>query len=331
MSYVTLSYHKIEIDSLHSVMERGDSKYSRHLDKLLCHKYLTALRPWSFSASLTPVILGATLSYKMHETVDWLTFIVTCMTALCVHAAGNLVNSYYDYIKGVDTKKSDDKTIVEGKMSANDVATLGGVCYACGCLGLLVLCNISAAPVQHLSLMYFCGLSGSFLYTGGLGLKYVALGDLVIFLTFGPLTVMFSYLAITGEFALATIPYATPLALIIECVLHANNCRDRVNDSEAGIVTLAIILGPVVSYFLFCILLFGPYVAFAYVTINISVYFLLPTSTVMLAFSVERSFRSGELQGLPQHVAKLNLVLGVFYVIAVLITDKSHLPFNTFF
>ena len=290
-------------------------------------RYLTALRPWSFSASLTPVILGAVLGHKDRSQVNFFVFIVVCITALAVHAAGNLVNSYYDFKRGVDTKKSDDKTLVGGLISANDVATLGAVCYCIGCFGLFILCIISPAPVQHLALVYFCGLSGSFMYTGGLGLKYVALGDLVIFLTFGPLTVIFAYLAITGKFALFTVVYALPLALNIECILHANNCRDIVVDKKAGIVTLAIILGPTLSYLLFCILLFGPYVAFAYVSLHFSLWFVAPTLTIYLAFAIERKFRAGDMVQLPQHVAKLNFILGIAFVIAVLVSDRTKLPF----
>lgn len=295
------------------------------------HKYLTALRPWSFTASLTPVLIGAALSYRMQSQVNIIVLAVVSITALAVHAAGNLVNTIYDYKRGVDTKKSDDRTLVDEQLSVNNLVTLGTVCYGVGCTGLFVLCLISPAQVQHLSLMYFCGLSGSFLYTGGLGLKYIALGDIVIFLTFGPLTVMFAYLAITGDFGVPTILYATPLALNIECVLHANNCRDRIADREAGIVTLAILLGPTLSYILFCILLFGPYVAFGYVTMHCSKWFLLPTLTVMLAFSIERKFRSGNLQNMPQEVAKLNFMLGIAFVISIILTPKENLPFNEFF
>lgn len=294
-------------------------------------KYLTALRPWSFTASLTPVFLGAALSYKIHGQVDMIVLTVVSLTALAVHAAGNLVNTIYDFKRGVDNKKSDDRTLVEGQLSVNDLVTLGSVCYLVGCAGLLILCMISPAKVQHLALVYFCGLSGSFLYTGGLGLKYIALGDIVIFLTFGPLTVMFAYLALTGNFGLTTILYATPLALNIECVLHSNNCRDRESDKLAGIVTLAILLGRTMSYLLFCILLFGPYVAFGYVTMHCSRWFFLPTLTIIIAFSIERKFRAGNLLNMPQEVAKLNLVLGMAFVLAILMSTKDNLPFYDLF
>jgi len=309
----------------------GDSPKLKSQNVSLFREYVIALRPWSFSASLTPVLLGATLSYKVTGYVNLLVLFAVCITTLSVHAAGNLVNTYYDFKGGVDNKKSDDKTLVEGVMSPSNVAALGGFCYAVGCAGLLILCFVSPAKVEHLALVYFCGLSGSFMYTGGLGLKYIALGDIVIFLTFGPLSVIFAYLAITGDFALVSLPYSIPLALNIECILHANNCRDRETDQKAGIVTLAIILGPTLSYLAFCILLFSPYIAFAYVAINYSSTFILPTVTIILAFSIERDFRSGNLLEIPFKVAKLNLILGISFVAALFLSHKNNLPFINWF
>lgn len=290
-------------------------------------KYLTALRPWSFTASLTPVLLGTCLAYKATGPISIPVVVVTCITALAVHAAGNLVNTYYDFKRGVDNKKSDDKTLVEGQMNANEVATLGAVCYAIGCIGLAMLCYLSPAKEQLLALVYFGGLSGSFLYTGGLGLKYIALGDIVIFLTFGPLLVLFSFLACTGQLLLSIIPYAIPLAMNIECILHANNCRDRVSDQEAGIVTLAILAGETLSYLLFCILLFGPFIAFVYVTVHFSVWFVLPASAILCTFSIERQYRAGDMAKLPHQVASLNLILGLLFVTAVFLSPTSKLPF----
>lgn len=99
------------------------------------------------------------------------------------------------HFQGVDSKKSDDRTLVDQLLVPSDVATMGAVCYLVGCIGLLLMSLLSLTPLHHLALVYFGGLSASFLYTGGLGLKYIALGDLAIILTFGPVTVLFAFMA----------------------------------------------------------------------------------------------------------------------------------------
>lgn len=291
--------------------------------------YWVALRPWSLSASLIPVALGSTLAYKHIGSFDVLCFIWTCLAALSVHAAGNLVNTYFDYKKGVDSKKSDDRVLVDEILNPNDVATMGGICYMLGCVSFLCLVLSSSARMEHLALVYFGGLSSSFLYTGGLGLKYIALGDIVIFLTFGPITVLFSYMSQGG--LLSWIPpfYAIPLALNTEAILHSNNSRDRETDADAGIVTIAILAGKTGSYALFVLLLFAPYVMFALLMVHCSAWFVLPLVTVLFAFRCEKAFRDGQLVRLPQAMARLNLVLGSTFIVACILTPTSKLPFFT--
>lgn len=135
--------------------------------KSKCAAYVLALRPWSFSASLTPVALGSALAYKSEGTVDLLVFMVCAVAVLVVHGAGNLVNTYYDFSKGIDHKKSDDRTLVDQILEPQDVVMFGAVLYSVGCLCATLLYFLSTLKLEHLALVYFGGLSGSFLYTGG--------------------------------------------------------------------------------------------------------------------------------------------------------------------
>lgn len=64
--------------------------------------YVLALRPWSLSASLMPTLLGSTIAYKYPGDADfnYLTLVFTIFTVVSVHGAGNVVNTYFDYVKG---------------------------------------------------------------------------------------------------------------------------------------------------------------------------------------------------------------------------------------
>ncbi|XP_013395601.1 ubiA prenyltransferase domain-containing protein 1 [Lingula anatina] len=302
-------------------------KYSKtEKPKGTFYSVVAALRPWSFSASLVPVALGSMLAYKDSGYFNVWIFIVTCLTALSVHGAGNLVNTYFDYMKGVDGSKSDDRTLVDHILAPNDVAQLGAALYTVGCAGFVLLVYLSPAKMEHLALLYFGGLSGSFLYTGGLGLKYIALGDIAIFLTFGPVTVMFSFLAQCGKLSLLPLWYAVPLALNTEAILHCNNTRDMETDKASGIITLAILIGRTASYLLFVLLLFSPYISLFVLALHYSGWFLLPVLSIFPAFSRERDFREGRLRRLPQKLAQLNIVFGLSYVLACFLAKGSMLP-----
>ena len=284
--------------------------------------YLLALRPWSFSASLMPVLLGALLCWKTTGFFDVAILVLTAVSVLGVHAAGNLVNTYYDYMKGVDSKVSDDRTLVDHILTPDQVVRLGGFLYTVGAVSLVFLVALSPAKMEHLALLFFGGLSGSFLYTGGIGLKYYALGDVVILITFGPLSVLFSYLVQCGQLQAFSLLYALPLALHTEAILHSNNTRDIKTDKKAGAITLATLIGRQISYAIYCVLLFTPYVVTMVLSVNVSQRFLIPYLTIGLAFQLERDFRNGKLQTLPKKTAKLNLFFGLLYLLSCSISPR---------
>lgn len=87
--------------------------------------YLLALRPWSLSASLVPTLLGSAIAYRSHgmQEFNFVTFILTIFTVITVHCAGNVVNTYFDFIKGIDNRKSDDRTLVDHILSKDEVSS----------------------------------------------------------------------------------------------------------------------------------------------------------------------------------------------------------------
>lgn len=122
-------------NSLGSVIQNGKSSTSNNnhgINKktkrpvpvfMKLKTYLLALRPWSLSASLVPTLLGSALAYRSstpHE-FNFLTFLLTIFTVVTVHGAGNVVNTYYDYVKGIDNRKSDDRTLVDHILSEDEV------------------------------------------------------------------------------------------------------------------------------------------------------------------------------------------------------------------
>lgn len=291
-----------------------------------CAAYVLALRPWSFSASLTPVALGSALAYKLEGSVDLIILMVCAVAVLVVHGAGNLVNTYYDFSKGIDHKKSDDRTLVDEILAPQDVVMFGALLYSAGCMCATLLYFLSTLKLEHLALIYFGGLSSSFLYTGGIGLKYVALGDIVILITFGPLAVMFAHAVQVGYLSVLPLVYAVPLALNTEAILHSNNTRDMDSDKQAGIVTLAILIGPTLSYVLYNLLLFVPYVLFCILATRYTISMALPLLTLPMAFPLEKQFRSRCYAKIPQKTAKLNLLMGLFYVFGIILAPRGSLP-----
>lgn len=222
-----------------------------------------------------------------------------------------------------------DRTLVDKILKPGEITRLGVFLYLMGSIAFFLLLCLTPAKEEILAFIYFGGLSLSFMYTGGIGFKYMALGDLIIIITFGPITVLFAYISQIGTYSnseqffyelyLKPLFYALPLALNTEAILHSNNARDLKDDKKSGIVTVAIYLGFTGSYILYVFLIFVPYFIFLAMALKMSLTYLIPFATIRMAFDLEKDFRYNKLATLPIKTAKLNLVFGLLYVMSCFI------------
>jgi hypothetical protein len=186
--------------------------------------WLLALRPWSFPASIIPMLVGGALAYRA-DFWDWPLFLLTLVGGLFFHIGANVTNTYFDFRRGADTvAHADDRTLVDSILRPRDVLLLTGVFFLAGAAigGYLV----SQSGWQLLTLGAVGLFLGLFYTADPLGYKYRALGDLGIFISFGPLLVLGSYFVQTEKLDLLPLLFSLPLGLLIVAIVHANNYRD---------------------------------------------------------------------------------------------------------
>lgn len=167
---------------------------------------------------------------------------------------------------GRDTvKESGDRALVDQTVSPQGVFRLAIALYT---ISILIVASILTDSHLALAAVFFSGVALSFFYTAGpVSLKCVALGDVVIFLCFGPLLVYFTALLLLQghqekvSLGWAVWAYTIPFGLLTECILHANNARDMDMDQRSGIVTLPIIIGYDSSRVLFIAMIATSYLA----------------------------------------------------------------------
>lgn len=223
-----------------------------------------AIRPKTLIASISPVLIGATLSIKIGS-FDWRIFLCTLCTALGIQITTNLANDYFDYLKGADTcqrigpiratqaKLVSQKAMYRAMMASIAVTALSGIC-------LIVVGKTIIACLLVIS------LSLSLLYTAGpYPLAYIGLGDLFVCVFFGPLAVSGSYYLQTGSLSLEAVLAGIAPGAISTAILIVNNTRDIEEDSLANKKTLAVRFGKAFSQweYLSCLLLaFGSLIFF---------------------------------------------------------------------
>ncbi|MER3329719.1 MAG: 1,4-dihydroxy-2-naphthoate octaprenyltransferase, partial [Candidatus Kapaibacterium sp.] len=173
----------------------------------------------------------------------------------------NLVSEYYDLEKGVDRKDTfgSSKVLVEDLLPPKTVLNAGYISFALGFLLGMVLVYVHGLPILYLGLF---GIAGGVFYTGKpIGYKYVALGDMLVFLLMGPLMVVGSYFSLTGMFEWNVIIVSIPIGFLVTAILNANNIRDIKHDSEANVKTLATLLGIDAAKKEYYFLVFGAYLS----------------------------------------------------------------------
>lgn len=321
-----------------SGLAKGTFRLAKKTSKLIKRKMVplkravTAVRPWSFSATLSPVFLGTALAFQMEGKFDVKMLVLSLITSLGVHAAGNLMNTYFDYKNGVDKLGvTSDTTLVDGKMQPRQVALLVSNSYAIAAAAAFPLCSITNAPLEVMLSHLAAGATAAFVYTGGPGLKYKALGDVLISSTFGPLLVSFAFLVQAGWTGWVPILASLPLTAHIEAILHANNARDVDEDKANGVITLAAVVSKKASFSLYTALILAPFAASFTESWRHSLLAGLPLFAAPMGWRLVQDFRQNRMVGLPKRTAKFQFIYSGFLVMSVLMPPVPMLRLSRMF
>jgi 1,4-dihydroxy-2-naphthoate octaprenyltransferase len=175
-------------------------------------------------------------------------YLATVVATMLLQAAANMINDYYDFVKGTDLDnwESPDAfgpglVIQQGFLSAEQIRVGGLVCLALGSALGVVLAYVCGWPVLVLGLI---GVFGSYFYTAvPLSLAYHGLGDFMVFALMGPGYVMGAYYVQSLHFSWAAGLVGASMGLLCSSLLQANNLRDIENDRRHGKWTMAAIMG----------------------------------------------------------------------------------------
>ena len=217
--------------------------------------WLLAIRPKTLPAGIAPVLMGTMMAFG-DGIGDAVTALVCLFTALLLQIGTNLANDYYDFKKGADTQERVGPTRVtqSGLIPPEQVkAAFIGV-FALAALASIWLVLRGGWPIGVLASLAI--LSGIFYTAGRYPLGYLGLGDLLVFIFFGPVAVAGTYYVQSLELNAAIIFAGFAPGLMSVAILTVNNLRDIDSDRKSGKNTLAVRFGRgfALSEYLFCVL-----------------------------------------------------------------------------
>jgi 1,4-dihydroxy-2-naphthoate octaprenyltransferase len=217
----------------------------------------TALRPVSFTASVIPVLVGTAIAADDEFHLGL--FLLALLGSVAIHAGTNLVNDYFDHVKGTDNEESlgQSGVIQRGLLSARAVLIGGISAFAVGAAVGLIITAMTGWPVLALGVASV--LAGYFYTASPFSLAYRGLGEVVVFIFMGPVIVMGAYYVQLEHFGWAPFLASLPIGLLVAAILHANNVRDIENDRRNNKWTLAALAGRPLADYEFIALMLGGY------------------------------------------------------------------------
>ena len=287
--------------------------------------WLTALRAYSYPASVVPIAVGTALAYRVTGEVRIGAFLLATVAGLLIHTGCNLINDLYDHRRGVDREGTfgGSGVLVSGALSPAEVAAAGwGSLAAAAVIGLVFVVEIGWPMV----LLGAFGLAAAALYTATpFAAKIHGLGNPLVFAAMGVGMTIGGEMVQTGEASLRATLASLPVAFLVTAILHANDTRDLADDEASGIRTAAMALGARGARAVLSALLAAAYVVTIVLTLAGTVPWaaLAPLATAPLALGIHRTAwqdlsRRGELlRDAPERSAKLHLAFGVLYTLGI--------------
>jgi 1,4-dihydroxy-2-naphthoate polyprenyltransferase len=202
-----------------------------------------ALRAYSFTATLIPVLCGFLFAEAAGWVVGWSLLPLMLYAALLLHAGTNLLNDYYDFILGFDKPgeaHGSSGLLTAGLVKPDYMFKRGRIYIIAGASAGLLLVLVRGWP---LLLPAALGVAGAWFYSHRAGYKYKGLGEPFVFLLMGPVLFFASVYTACGTLPARTVWPAAACGCWVTAILLINNLRDLNMDRSAGLITLPMRLG----------------------------------------------------------------------------------------
>jgi len=210
--------------------------------------WIQAFRLRTLPLALSSIFMGAIVSYMYHSLDVWVSFMAV-LTTLFLQILSNLANDYGDGVKGTDNsdRLGPVRAIQSGDISLPQmkraILVLALLSLLSG-ISLIYLSGISIVNAAILLLIGLLAIVAAIKYTvGKKAYGYSAMGDLFVFVFFGPVAVMGTFYLNSHFIDWHVLLPSVTMGLWSTAVLNLNNMRDIENDKASGKTTLAVLLG----------------------------------------------------------------------------------------
>ena len=209
-------------------------------------------RPISLPQSMLPALTAVALSAGLGS-FSWIAAVACVIGVMFAHLGMNLLDDWFDYYKGSgEARKKVASEGFRGRMTKFPYLTSGEatpkqlILAAGAFLAVAALMGIIVFIIRGKMILWWmlAGFIIGYSYSGGpLKLGFRGLGELVIFIMFGPLMMTGVYYAITGEMTPKIAWLSTAVGLLVTNIVYTHSVLDAIPDKKMGKFTMAHLMG----------------------------------------------------------------------------------------
>ena len=201
-------------------------------------------RPYSLFISASPVLAGLLVQGNVPNI---LVAVATLLCAMSLQVFSNLVNDYYDFVRGCDKagRSGPQRPLAEGIVNDRQMRT---ACIVALSVALLLGAYLVWVGGWVILLIGVLSALFAWLYTATrFSLAYLGVADIVCFLFYGPVASVGTVYLQVAEFSLAAFYAGCACGCIAVCVLASNNIRDIEEDRAVGKRTFPVRFGRIAA------------------------------------------------------------------------------------
>ena len=250
--------------------------------------WVGAMRLRTLPLSLSGIILGSAVAY-FNGYSNIISFVLAIITTVLFQILSNFANDLGDSYKGTDNdnRVGPTRAIQSGEISSKEMKIAVILTSILSLISAICLIYNASQTLSTSTIWFYFGLTlaciaAAIMYTvGKSAYGYHGLGDLMVFLFFGGVSILGVYSLYAPVFLVDNILLVLFVGLMSVAVLNLNNMRDYVNDKESGKNTLVVQMGPNSAKFYHVLL-----VSLALLSLAI---FILKTNKPLLFFALTPS------------------------------------------
>ena len=193
--------------------------------------WLAAIKPPMYSVAIIPIWVGTAVAFAENRIIHQAIFSTFLMSAILIIAWLNLSNDVFDSETGIDENKAHSLVNLTGNKAL--IFWLSNFFLAVGILGILAIAWWQRDFTVIALVLLCCALGYS--YQGPpFRLGYQGLGEIICFVTFGPMAVAAAYYSQAQTWSMTCLAASIIVGIATSVILFCSHFHQVKDDAAAG-------------------------------------------------------------------------------------------------